>query len=117
MRLGTAGLHVRIQLALEKLPHKNCVARFHAKTDRVANQDLRKTNGQFGREVANLVGVGEQHDGRIRLLDQLLECCRVSVGRIGSQQIVSNGIHLVQFLLCEFAGEGVDTLANYCGGT
>ena len=67
---GPAGLYVCVEFALEELPDENGAA-FVANADHVADQRLVEARGQLGREVADLVCVGEQHERRLNLADEI----------------------------------------------
>ena len=63
-RTRAAHPHIAVQLALKELAHERQRSGFHARRDHVAHQHLRKPRGQLGREIADLIGVREQHQRR-----------------------------------------------------
>ena len=65
--------HVGVQLALEELAHQHERAVLDAVRDHVADQRRgRSAVASLGSEVAHLVGVREEHEARVDVLDQLL---------------------------------------------
>ena len=108
MRGCAAGFHIRVQLALKKLADENGRAGFHAKADGVADEHLPEASGEFGREVANLIGMRKKHQCGIDLANQLLKRRGVSVGRVSCEEIMLDGVDALQFLGGKFIGEPAD---------
>ncbi len=94
-----AELYVGVQFALKKLANENRRARFHAEADGVADQDLIEASGQLGREVADLIGVRKQHDGRADFADQLFQRRGEAVGGVGGEQRMLDGIDVIQLFV------------------
>ncbi len=85
-----AGAIVGVELALEELADEDRALRgiVGVDGDDVRDEDLAEAGGERGREVADLIGVREDDECGVRVLDELLEredeCrprCRVRAGR------------------------------------
>src|SRR5271166_4308117 len=114
MRSGASGLHIRVQLALKKLPNENRPA-FVPDRDDIADQHLLKSCGELGCEIAYLIGVREEDVIRLNLADQLFKRRRKSVRRIDVQQFVIDRVNLVEFLRRKLRGKSATSLPWHGG--
>ena len=103
VRFSAAELDVGIELALKKLANENGRAGFDAKSDGVADQDLIEASGELGCEVANLIGVRKEHDRRTDFANELFQRGSESVGGVGGEQSVLDGIDAIELFVGEFA--------------
>ena len=74
---------VRVEFALEELADEDGLSPSLRMADDVADEDLSEARGETRREVADLVGVREDDECRVELLDELLEADDVAVGGVG----------------------------------
>ncbi len=74
--------------ALEHLADENKFVAFFAEADAVGDHALAEHGGEFGSEVAHLIGVREQNQIGLGGLDDLRQSEAVAVGRVGFEQIV-----------------------------
>jgi hypothetical protein len=82
---GALKRYVGRGLALKHLAHENQLAAFVAIANAVANHAFAEHGGKLGREVANLVGVREEHQIGLSGVDDLRESCAVSIWRVRFQ--------------------------------
>ena len=109
---GAAQPDVHVDLALEELTHEYQFAAIDAVRDHVAHQHTIERRRQFGREVAHLVGVREQHHIRFGLRDELLQRGGIAVRRVVFQQIVVDGVDFLQLLRRQFRRQCADPLPD-----
>ncbi len=97
--------HIGRRLALKHLAHKNQLAVFVAVADAIADHALAERRGQLRREIAHLIGVRQQDQIGLGLRDGLLQRVRVSVRRVGGEQIVLDEQNFVELGGGEFIGQ------------
>ena len=73
---------VGIELALKELADEDEAIAILAQTDEVGKQYLAEARGETRREIAHLVGVGEDDVAGVELADELLERGHVTVGGV-----------------------------------
>jgi hypothetical protein len=99
-------------LTLKHLADEDELAAFILVGDAVADHSLPQHRGEFRREVADLIGVREENEIRLRGLDDLLERDAVAVGRVVFEQVVLDEQNFSNVFGGEFVSEGRDTFAN-----
>ena len=60
-RTGAGVDVIRVQLSLQQLAHEDGLAGIQIDRDHIGDQGLPEAGGQARREVAHLIGVGEEH--------------------------------------------------------
>ena len=113
-RAGLAdGSIVGVELALQELADEDRALRGIAGVDGddVRDEHLAEAGGERGREVADLIGVREDDECGVRVLDELLERGDEAVRRVGLEQGVIDAVDLVELLGGELGGERGDAFA------
>ena len=100
-RAGAGVAIVRVELALKELADEDEAVAILAQADEIGQQHLAEAGGKAGREVAHLIGVGEDDEARIELADELLECGYVTVSSVILEQCVLDAVALVEFFVGE----------------
>src|SRR5271157_842688 len=100
MRRLPGKLHIGSKFPLENLPHEDHHLAFTTVAQAVTHQRLMQRRRQLGSEIADQVGVTENHETRLLLLDNLPERVHVAVRRIVGEQ---GGIDAQHFLELEAA--------------
>src|SRR5215467_10477867 len=111
-RRGTSERDVRSSFALEHLSHKNELPTFVAVADTVANHAFAKHGGEFGSEIADLIGMRKQNEIGLCGFDDLLESNTEAFRRVGFEQIMLDEQNFGYVFRGEFVREGSNAFPN-----
>src|SRR5258708_11278690 len=111
-RSGAGECNIGSGLALKHLADEDQLAAFATETDAIADHSLSEHGREFRREVAHLIGVGEENEIGSCRFDDLLEGDAIAVRSVGIEQVMFDEQNLGDVFSCEVAGERCDALAN-----
>ena len=69
-----------------------------------------EASGKFRREVADLIGVRKQDDGRIEFADELFQCSGETIGCVGGEERVLDSVDMIQLLARQLIGQRANSL-------
>jgi len=115
VRRGAGEARVHVHLALKKLPRQNQLPVVDAVRNGAAHRHFAQGGGQLRQEIANLVGVREKHDGRLRLLEKLPQRDGVSIRRVVLEQRVLHRVDFLEMPRRQLSGKVADGLPQNGG--
>ncbi len=107
--------HIGHEFSLKHLPGKQQLAIFVLVPDRVRDQGSVQRQGQPGSKIAYLVGVGKQHQFRLKARNKLLQGVNVGVRGIGFERGRFQVVYLLHLVPGQFLSQrrGLVTRQNH----